>query len=39
MNWNTFPAGAHIICIYGSDILLLKRSQKTNMWPGYWAFP
>ncbi len=39
MNWNMFPAGANIICVHGSDVLLIQRSGKTNMWPWYWAFP
>lgn len=33
------PAAANLICQHGSHILLIKRSDKTEMWPNFWAFP
>jgi 8-oxo-dGTP pyrophosphatase MutT (NUDIX family) len=33
------PAAANLICQHGSHILLMKRSDKTEMWPNFWAFP
>lgn len=33
------PASANLICKHGSHVLLIKRSKKTDTWPGYWAFP
>jgi 8-oxo-dGTP diphosphatase len=39
MSRTLLPAAAHIICEHGSHVLLIKRSLKTDPWPGYWAFP
>lgn len=33
------PAAANLICTHGSHVLLMKRSDKTEMWPNFWAFP
>ncbi len=33
------PAAANLIIQHGSHILLMKRSDKTEMWPDHWAFP
>ena len=33
------PAAAHLVIKHGSHILLLQRSLKCDMWPGFWAFP
>ena len=39
MSRTLLPAAAHIICEHGTHVLLIKRSLKTDPWPGYWAFP
>ena len=39
MSRTLLPAAAHIICKHGSHVLLIKRSLRTDPWPGYWAFP
>ncbi len=33
------PAAANLICQHGSHVLLIKRSNKTTVWPNFWAFP
>ena len=33
------PAAANLIVKHGSHILLMKRSEKTTVWPNFWAFP
>ncbi len=33
------PAAANLIIQHGSHILLMKRSDKTEVWPNHWAFP
>jgi 8-oxo-dGTP diphosphatase len=33
------PAAANLIIQHGSHVLLMKRSDKTEMWPNFWAFP
>ncbi len=33
------PAAANLICQHGSHVLLMKRSDKTTVWPNFWAFP
>lgn len=33
------PAAANLIVKHGSHVLLMKRSEKTTVWPNFWAFP
>lgn len=33
------PTAANLICQHGSHVLLIKRSNKTTVWPNFWAFP
>ena len=33
------PAAANLICMHGSHVLLIKRSNSTEVWPNFWAFP
>jgi 8-oxo-dGTP diphosphatase len=33
------PAAANLIITHGSHVLLMKRSEKTAVWPNFWAFP
>jgi 8-oxo-dGTP diphosphatase len=33
------PAAANLIIRHGSHVLLMKRSDKTEVWPNFWALP
>ena len=39
MSRTLIPAAANLIIRHGSHILLMKRSDKTEVWPNFWAFP
>lgn len=39
MSRTYLPASAHIICEHGDHVLLIKRSNHIDTWPGYWGFP
>ena len=39
MSRTLIPAAANLICQHGSHVLLMKRSDRTEMWPNFWAFP
>ena len=39
MSRTLIPAAACLIIRHGSQILLIKRSDTTEVWPSFWAFP
>jgi 8-oxo-dGTP diphosphatase len=39
MSRTLIPAAANLIIRHGSHILLMKRSDTTEVWPNFWAFP
>lgn len=39
MKHSLLPASAATMIFHGSDVLLIRRSEKVNTWPNFWAFP
>lgn len=33
------PVTANMVCRFGNDVLLIRRSQNARVWPNFWAFP